>query len=140
MPIVTTLSYLYYPGPNDPVGFEMTLAVSDTVNGGGAGSTFTTALVITPGSNCTAWSQNPAHATKTGGLIPTPPQPVLSYNPSGITATWTGRVSNQAGNPSTFALRGRFTGSGVVPIQGVCTQMDAPGNSVDRQSLIPIPA
>src|SRR5262245_9378113 len=110
MAIVATLTYRYLPSPVDPVGYEAVFKVADPVNGG-AGQVFATVLQILP-ENATYWTLDAATSAIQLDPNANPPirTPSTAYDPDGITAGWTGHISNNvAANAQTvFSLRGKF--------------------------------
>src|SRR5688572_9272512 len=114
MPTVSgTVTYKYLPGNVDPIGFEVTFKVYDTVHGG-AGEDFVTFIQILP-VNARYWSLRAALST---GWHAGAGHPAHEYDPYGITASWTERISNNQAAPTSYYLNGLFDGpSGFIQIQ-----------------------
>jgi hypothetical protein len=136
MPTVSaTISYNYLPGNVDPIGFQVTLKVYDETHGG-AGEDFATFIQILP-VNARYWSLRPETST---GWLAGAGHPAHEYDPGGITALWTERISNNKNAPTQYYLKGLFDGvSGFIQVLGSCTQVTDITNNDVKSMPVPIP-
>jgi hypothetical protein len=141
MAIAATLTYRYLPGPVDPVGYEVIFKVSDPVNGG-AGQDFATTIQILP-ENAKYWSLDAATSAIQFDPATGIRTPASAYDPDGITAGWTSRISNNnAANAQTvFSLRGKFDAlTGLIQIKADCVQLTDPLNKASTNPpILPSP-
>jgi hypothetical protein len=137
MPTITsTLTSTYLPTPSAPVGFEATLEVYDTTAGGGAGQTFVTCITIDT-VNATYWTLSAEGSTglkNNNGTYTRHPANV--YDPQGITATWTERISDVAATPTRYVLRGKFDApGGMIQVRAQSAQINDSINSSGELAL-----
>ncbi len=133
--IIANLTYTYLPGPVSPVGFQGSFSVYDPVAGGAGGQHFATVIIIHP-ANATYWTIDKEHST---GIVGANPRvPADAYDPNAISASWTGRISNNPAAPTVFLLRGKFNApSGLIQIQAESTQLTNPSNSASQPPTPP---
>ena len=136
MPTVSgTVAYKYLPGNVDPIGFEASFKVYDTVHGG-AGEDFVTFIQILP-VNARYWSLRASTST---GWYGGPNHPAQTYDPQGITASWTERISSNAGAPTEYYLKALFDApSGFIQVSCSCTQVTDLTNNAVAELPVSIP-
>jgi len=138
--VVATLTYRYLPAPVDPIGYEAIFKVADPVNGG-AGQEFATVIQILP-ENATYWSLDAATSAIKFDPAANTRTPANAYDPAGITAGWTGHISNNiaAGAQTVFTLRGKFDAEvGLIQIKAECVQLSDPANKISLPVSVVIP-
>lgn len=132
MPIIKQLSSRYLPNTTGPVGLEAAFEVHDTTAGGGAGETFVTCICIDPG-NATYWTLDAASSTglrDNAGVYTR--HPANPYDPEGITATWTERISDNPAAPTRYVLRAKFDApGGMIQVSAQTTQVSDPSNTTE---------
>jgi len=133
--VSATVTYNYLPGNVDPIGFQVTCKVYDETHGG-AGEDFVTYIEILP-TNARYWSLRAESST---GWLAGAGHPAQQYDPQGITASWTERISNNRNAPTGYYLKALFDGpSGFIQATASCTQVTDITNCAVGELPVPIP-